>query len=172
MTNFPTAHLYAVIRFHLVGSQPKGSFVTGSTRNTTGHPSSISSSWKACMEVLENGIWLNLCLLSANLGAIIIAIQMAVRTGGPLISTFSAMVAWPPLLYLFLLVVVNNWVPVGYLLSPPVYHSRASRLVNTEEGVSYPREGDEEISQLSCRGRLCAFGVPMVLMGVLVGSLL
>lgn len=123
------------------------------------------------MEVLESGIWLNLCLLVANLGGMILAIHMVFRTDGPLISTASPMVAWSPLLYLFLVVVANNWVPIGYLFNPPVYHSRASGLVTTEKGISYPREGNEGICEPSLMGRLCTFGVPMVLIGVMVGSL-
>lgn len=123
------------------------------------------------MEVLESGVWLNICLLVASLGGMILAIQMVVRADGPLISTVSSLAAWPPLLYLFLLAVANNWVPVGYTFSPPVYHSRTSRLMTTEKGMSYPREGNEEICEPSLMGRLCTFGVPIVLIGVLVGSL-
>lgn len=123
------------------------------------------------MEVLESGVWLNIGLLVASLGGMILAFQMVVRADRPLISTVSSLAAWPPLLYLFLLVVANNWVPVGYIFNPPVYHSRASRLMTTEKGISYPREGNEEICEPSLMGRLCTFGVPMVLIGVLVGSL-
>lgn len=123
------------------------------------------------MEVLESGIWLNLFLLVANLGGMILAIQVVFRTDGPLLSAVSPKITWPPLLYLFLLAVANNWVPVWYLLNPPIYHSRASRLVATEKAISYPREGNEGICEPSLMGRLCGFGVPMVLIGVLVGSL-
>ena len=168
----PIAHLYAVIRFHLFGSKPKGSFVTGSTANSSENATSISFSQKTYRDTLGSGILLNLCLIIATFGAMLVAIQTTMSANGPVIPALLTTIAWPPFLHLFFLAVANNWVPVAHLFSPPAYHSRDSRLIATEKGVSYPSAEIEE--QLTCGpsffGLCCYFVVPITLFGVLVGA--
>lgn len=45
-------------------------------------------------------------------------------------------VAWPPLLHLCYLAVVNNWVPVAYLLRPPRYPDRRGTLNEEEHNIT------------------------------------
>ncbi|OQE06832.1 hypothetical protein PENVUL_c016G03681 [Penicillium vulpinum] len=165
------AHLYAVLRFHLFGSKPKGSFVTGSTANSTENATSISSFQKAYRDTIQSGALLNVCLFIATVGAMLFAIWVAVTGEGSTILKLLTTIAWPPLLHLCLLATVNNWVPIAHLFSPPIYHSRDSRLLTTEKGISYPRGGVElELSsEMSLLGLCCCFVVPIVLLGVLLG---
>lgn len=168
------AHLHAVIRFHLFGSKPKGSFVTGSTANSNDNTTSISALQKACRDILHSGVVANVCLFVATVGAMLLAIWVALSERGWMIPSLLTTIAWPPLLHLFLLSLVNNWVPIAHLLYSPVYHSRDSRLVTTEQEISYPiAEVEIELStQDSFFGRCCFFVVPTVLVGTLVGALL
>ncbi|KAJ5285972.1 CAZyme family GT2 [Penicillium chrysogenum] len=133
-----TAHLYAIVRFHLFGSKPKGSFVTGSTANSSENTTSLSLFQKAYRYTLQSGALLNICLFIATVGAILSAVWAAISDGST-ISKLLTTIAWPPLLHLCLLVIVNNWVPIAHLFNPPIYPSRDSRLRTTGEGVSYPR---------------------------------
>ena len=133
-----TAHLYAIVRFHLFGSKPKGSFVTGSTANSSENTTPISSFQKAYRYTLQSGALLNICLFIGTVGAILSAVWAAISDGST-ISKLLTTIAWPPLLHLCLLVIVNNWVPLAHLFNPPTYPSRDSRLLTTGEGVSYPR---------------------------------
>ncbi|KAJ9482496.1 hypothetical protein VN97_g10927 [Penicillium thymicola] len=165
------AHLYAIIRFHLLGSKPKGSFVTGSTANSSENATSISSFQKAYRDTLQSGALLNIYLFITTVGAMIFAVWEAASGDGTTILQLLTTIAWPPLLHLYLLAIVHNWVPVVYLFSSPTYHSRDSRLLTTEKGISYPRaEVEEELgSDKSFLGLCCSFVVPIVLLGALMG---
>lgn len=163
-----TAHLYAIVRFHLFGSKPKGSFVTGSTANSGENTTSISSFQRAYRDTLQSGAFLNICLFIATVGAMLFAVWAAISGDGSTISNLLTTIAWPPLLHLCLLVIVNNWVPIAHLFNPPVYPSRDSRLLTTEEGVSYPQaeiEGEPSSGKSSLG--LC-FVVSIVLLGACV----
>ncbi|KAJ6157183.1 CAZyme family GT2 [Penicillium chrysogenum] len=133
-----TAHLYAIVRFHLFGSKPKGSFVTGSTANSSENTTSILSFPKTYRYTLQSGALFNICLFIGTVGAILSAVWAAISDGST-ISKLLTTIAWPPLLHLCLLVIMNNWVPIAHLFNPPIYPSRDSRLRTTGEGVSYPR---------------------------------
>ncbi|OQE37771.1 hypothetical protein PENCOP_c009G06872 [Penicillium coprophilum] len=167
------AHLYAVVRFHLFGSKPKGSFVTGSTANSSENATSLSSFRKAYRDTLGSGAWLSACLFVATLGAMLYAVWMAVTGNESTILILLTTIVWPPSLHLVLLALVNNWVPIAHLFHPPTYHSRESRLLTTE-GISYPRaevEGELK-SDKSFLGLCCSFMVPIALWGALVGVLI
>lgn len=99
------------------------------------------------------------------------AVWVAVSGDGPTILQLLTTIAWPPLLHLYFLAIVSNWVPVVYLFSSPTYHSRDSRLLTTEKGISYPRaEVVEELgSDKSFLSLCCSFVVPMFLLGALMG---
>ncbi|KGO38651.1 hypothetical protein PEX1_086800 [Penicillium expansum] len=167
------AHLYAIVRFHLLGSKPKGSFVTGSTANSSENAPSISSFQKAYRDTLQSGALLNIYLFISTVGAMLFAVWVAIPEDGLAIPKLLTTIAWPPLLHLCLLAIVNNWVPIAHLFNPPTYHSRESRLVTTDMGISYPRaEVEGELgSEKSFFGLCCSFLVPTILLGVLVGVL-
>ncbi|KGO74167.1 hypothetical protein PITC_022250 [Penicillium italicum] len=114
------AHLYAIMRFHLLGSKPKGSFVTGSTANSSDNATSISPFQKAYRDTLQS-VW------------------AAITGDGSTVPELLTAIAWPPLLHLCLLTIVNNWVPIAHLFNSPTYHPRESRLLTTEKGIAYPR---------------------------------
>ncbi|KAJ5383168.1 hypothetical protein N7517_001079 [Penicillium concentricum] len=168
------AHLYAVVRFHLLGSKPKGSFVTGSTANSSENATSISSFQKAYRDTLQSGAWLNVSLFIATLGAMTFAVWAAITADASTILQLLTAIAWPPLLHLFLLAIVNNWVPIAHIFNPPTYYSRESRLLTTEKGISYPRaEVEGELSaEKSFFGLCCSFMVPIVLSGAVLGVLI
>jgi membrane-associated phospholipid phosphatase len=161
-----------VIRFHLLGSKPKGSFVTGSTANSSDNATSITLLQKAYRDTLGSGILLNLSLFLVILGAMGFAIQTTMEASRPVIPTLFTTIAWPPFLHLFFMAVTNNWVPVAHIFSPPAYHVRDSRLIATEKGVSYPSA--DIMGELTCEtsllGLCCSFLVPIILVGVLVGA--
>lgn len=166
-----TAHLYAIVRFHLFGSNPKGSFVTGSTANSSENATSISSFQKAYRDTIQSGALLNICLFIATVGAMLFAIRLAITGNQSTIPTILTTIAWPPLLHLCFLAIVNNWVPIAHLFNSPIYHSRDSRLLTTEKGISYPRrevEGELRLHK-SFLGLCCSFLVPIVLLGALAG---
>ena len=98
-------------------------------------------------------------------------IWVAVSGDGPKIPKLLTTIAWPPLLHLYFLAIVNNWVPIAHLFNSPIYHSRVSRLLTTEKGISYPRaEVEEQLSSdNSFLGLCCSFVVPLVLLGALMG---
>lgn len=167
--------MYAVIRFQLFGSKPKGSFVTGSTANSSENATSISPLKKAYRDIIQSGsgILFNIGLFIASLAAFVIAIQMAIYGDGDIVTRLLTTVAWPPLLHLFFLVIFNNWVPVAHLFNHPVYYSREDRLVTTENDISYPKtevEKDAE-SGRSLAGCCCSVLVPVTLVGLLMGTL-
>lgn len=165
------AHLCAIIRFHLLGSKPKGSFVTGSTANSSESTTPISPFQEAYRDTLQSGAWLNVFLFIATAGAMLFAVWVAVSGDGPTIPTLLTTIAWPPLLHLCFLAIVNNWVPIGHVFNPPIYHLRDTRLLTTKKGISYPRaEVEEQLgSGKSFLGLCCSFAVPIVLFGALMG---
>ncbi|KAI2704689.1 CAZyme family GT2 [Penicillium roqueforti] len=169
-----TAHLYAIARFHLFGSKPKGSFVTGSTANSSENATSISSFQKAYRDTLQSGALLNICLFIATVGAMLFAIWVAVTGDGTEIPKLLTTFAWPPLLHLCFLTIFHNWVPIAHLFNSPAYHPRDSRLLTTEKEISYPRaEIEEELSsETPLLGLCCSFIVPVVLLGALAGVLI
>ncbi|CAG8886061.1 unnamed protein product [Penicillium egyptiacum] len=170
-----TAHLYAIVRFHLFGSKPRGSFVTGSTANSRENTTSISSFQRACRDTLQSGALLNICLFIATVGAMLFAVWVAISRDGPtIIPKLLTTIAWPPLLHLCLLVIVNNWIPISHLFNPPIYPSRDSKLLGTEKGISYPRaEVEREISsEKALLGVCCSSVVPIVLLGAFVGAMI
>jgi hypothetical protein len=168
------AHLYAVARFHLLGSKPKGSFVTGSTANSNENAASITFSQKAYRDILGSGILFNLCLLIAIIAGFVFSIHTNLSGSGPVAPKLVVTTAWPPFLHLIFLAVANNWVPVSHLLSPPLYQSRDAGMVATKKGISYPRvaiEGEVPCEQ-SLFGLCCSVMVPITLLGALVGALM
>lgn len=104
----------------------------------------------------------------------LLAIWVFLSEHGWMFPSLRTTVGWPPLLHLFLLSLVNNWVPIAHLFNSPAYHSRDSRLATTEQGISYPIADVEiELSpEDSFFGRCCFFVVPTALVGALVGALL
>lgn len=100
----------------------------------------------------------------------LLAISTAVAQHQWAISSLLTTIAWPPLLHLLLLATVNNWVPIAHMFSPPVYHSRESRLVAAEQGISYPTaevEGDVS-SKNSLLALCCSLAVCLILCGALM----
>ncbi|KAG0155483.1 hypothetical protein PDIDSM_1060 [Penicillium digitatum] len=165
------AHLHAIVQFHLFGSKPKGSFVTGSTANSSENATSISPLQKAYRDTLQSGAVLNVCLFIATVGAMFFAVWVCISGDGLTISKLLTTIAWPPFLHLWFLAIVNNWVPIAHLFNSPTYHSRESRLITTVDGISYPRaEVEGELrSEMSFLSLCCSFVVPVVLLGALVG---
>lgn len=97
----------------------------------------MSLSTKLYRDLWENGILYNVCLLVATLGALAFSIATTISSGDShVVSNSLTAVAWPPLLHVCYLAVVNNWVPVAYLLRPPRYPDRRSLSVVGEDDVS------------------------------------
>ncbi|KAJ5336199.1 CAZyme family GT2 [Penicillium brevicompactum] len=170
------AHLYAVIQFHSFGSKPKGSFVTGSAANRSEDTQPVSLAARSYQDVLANGLWLNLCLFIAIWARILIAIQLLSCSHGDvtgrLLETMVTTIFWPPFLILMLSAISNNWVPIQYLLTTPVYHARSSPLIAVEDRVSSMKE---TIPPLGCEpsivGRACAVGLPVIIIGLAAAML-
>ncbi|KAE8148740.1 nucleotide-diphospho-sugar transferase [Aspergillus avenaceus] len=145
------AHLYAVLRFHLVSSSPKGSFVTGSNDNSWNHITKSS-----VYKVLYNDLWRNgilgcIFFLALTVGAMLSTTWGILTTAdrGTLAARLLTTVAWPPLLHVWYLTITNFWVPVAYLLSPPHYPDRESRMVGTDRGISFPLVDADEQGHLT-----------------------
>ncbi|KAE8312459.1 nucleotide-diphospho-sugar transferase [Aspergillus transmontanensis] len=124
------AHLSAVIRFHFISSAPKGSFVTGSKENSWNRITKSSFYKMLYQDLWQNGILQSICLLLATIAAILLSTWTALTTTDSELLTTRLLttIAWPPLLHICYLTVTNHWVPVAYLLSPPVYPARASQM--------------------------------------------
>ncbi|CAG8195437.1 unnamed protein product [Penicillium olsonii] len=167
------AHLYSVIQFHMFGSKPKGSFVTGSEINCNGDASPARLLPKIHKDILGCGLWLNLCLFAALLGGILSSIYAPFAGTGPLAPRLFSSIAWPPLLGLALSGLFNHWIPVAYLFKSPVYPSRASGLVITETKVPVASENIQggNMDKASNLVRTYAFALPAVFVGMLVGAL-
>ncbi|KAJ5765269.1 hypothetical protein N7520_004828 [Penicillium odoratum] len=118
-------NIYSILRFYLLTSKPKGSFVTGSTANSwnrlTG--SSMSSYIRLYRDLWENRLFCNVIVLIATLGAMFYTTAVVLSGNQSLIKLLTS-IAWPPLLHVCYLSIVNNWVPVAYLLDPPNYPDR------------------------------------------------
>ncbi|CAG8360040.1 unnamed protein product [Penicillium salamii] len=168
------AHLYAVVQFHLFGSKPKGSFVTGSAVNCRENASPVKLFPKIHKDVLESGLWLNLCLFTALLCGTLFSLQTLVGATGPLIPRVLSSIAWPPFFVMIISTFFNHWTPISHLLNPPVYPSRDSGLMVTESKVPYSSANiqADHIYRVSMFDRTFAFGLPIVLLGMLVGVLI
>ncbi|RAL00128.1 glycosyltransferase family 2 protein [Aspergillus ibericus CBS 121593] len=133
------AHLHAVLRFHLLASRPKGSFVTGSSANSWNRRATPSSLQKLYHNLWHNGIAYSIVLLIATLGSMLLAVRAGLATPTPdrllrLLTT----VAWPPMLHICYLSVLSYWAPIAYLLNPPQYRERKDGLTRSQSGVALP----------------------------------
>lgn len=130
-------NIWAILRFYLFSSKPTGSFVTGSLENSWNRFSVVSFSTRLYRDLWGNGVLYNVCWLIATAGALAYSIAMSIYSEDPhVVSTSLTAVAWPPLLHVCYLAVVNNWVPVAYLLRPPRYPDRSSPSNDEEQDIA------------------------------------
>ncbi|KAJ6022004.1 nucleotide-diphospho-sugar transferase [Penicillium herquei] len=134
-------NIYAVLRFYLFSSKPKGSFVTGSTANSWNRSTMMSSYMKIYTDLWQNGIFCNVVTLALTLGAVFYSSATIMSPNEPCWATevFTSF-AWPPLLNMCYLSIVNNWVPITYLLNPPVYPSRKSQAPQSDSNKKDMRQ--------------------------------
>ncbi|CAI7570795.1 unnamed protein product [Penicillium bialowiezense] len=156
-----------LLLFHLFGSKPKGSFVTGSAANCSEDVPSTKPGAMLNRDILAGGLWLNLCLLIAIWAGILISAQALVGANGRLIETLVTTAFWPPFVILTLSAISNNWVPIQHMLNAPVYQPRASPRVAIEDEPSSLNEDLTGLSRgPSIIGRSCAIGLPMIIIGL------
>ncbi|KAJ5619503.1 hypothetical protein N7510_003487 [Penicillium lagena] len=120
-------NIFSILKFYLLTSKPKGSFVTGSTANSWNRNSSTPLYMKLHRDLWQNCIWINVLTVFAILGALFYSTTAVVSASNaglacPLLTT----VTWPPLLQLCYLAVSSNWVPMAYLLNPPKHSDHNS----------------------------------------------
>ncbi|KAJ5127200.1 nucleotide-diphospho-sugar transferase [Penicillium atrosanguineum] len=140
--------IWGVMRFYLLSSKPKGSFVTGSSANSWNRITTMSFVTKLRRDLWDNGVFYNVVLLLATLGATVYSISTAIFTRrDSLVEYLLTTVAWPPLLHACYLSLKSHWVPVSYLLNPPQYPDRKSQTCRFEK-VSNSEAVDEVESRL------------------------
>jgi hypothetical protein len=100
-------------------------------------------------DLWDNGIFYNVLVLLATIGAIFYSISTAIFTRrDSLVEELLTTVAWPPLLHACYLTLKSHWVPVSYLLSPPQYPDRKSQACRSEEISSSEAAPSEVESRL------------------------
>ncbi|PYI09271.1 glycosyl transferase [Aspergillus sclerotiicarbonarius CBS 121057] len=170
------AHLHAILRFHLLSSRPKGSFVTGSSANSWNRTATPSFLQKFHHNLWHNGIAYSIILLLATLGSMLLAIRAAIATpDSDRLLRLLTSVAWPPMLHICYLSLLSYWAPVSYLLNPPRYRERKDGLTWSRSGVAIPIA---EVQQAVMLGgnppvgfyRRCVV-VTLVLGGLLAGGM-
>ncbi|KAJ5947460.1 nucleotide-diphospho-sugar transferase [Penicillium verhagenii] len=120
-------NIYSILRFYLLSSKPKGSFVTGSTANSWNRLTAMSAYMRIYKDLWQNGIFCNVIVLITTLGAIFYSTAVALSPSDHDLTTkLFTSIAWPPLLHVCYLTLANNWVPVAYLLDPPKYPDQKS----------------------------------------------
>lgn len=97
-------------------------------------------------DLWDNGIFYNVLLLLATVGAIFYSVATSIFTRndnsvGNLLTT----VAWPPLLHMCYLSLKSHWVPISYLLNPPQYPDRKSKSPRSDHVVSTSEAVQEEV---------------------------
>lgn len=147
--------------------------MTGSAANCRENASPVKLFPKIHKDVLENGLWLNISLFATLLCGTLFSLQSLVSATGPLIPRVLSSIAWPPFFVMIISTFYNHWTPIGHLLNPPVYPSRASGLMVTESKVPYSSANikTDHIYKVSMFDRTLAFGLPSVLLGMLAGVL-
>ncbi|KAJ5524715.1 nucleotide-diphospho-sugar transferase [Penicillium frequentans] len=126
-------NIYSILRFYLLTSKPKGSFVTGSTANSWNRLTAMSSYMRLYKDLWQNGLFCNVIMLITTLGAIFYSTAVVLSPNDQDLTTkLLTSVAWPPLLHVCYLTIANNWVPVAYLLDPPTYPDRNSQYIENE----------------------------------------
>lgn len=126
-------NIYSILRFYLLTSKPKGSFVTGSTANSWNRLTAMSSYMRLYKDLWQNGLFCNVIMLITTLGAFFYSTAVLLSpTDQDLVTKLLTSVAWPPLLHVCYLTIANNWVPVAYLLDPPAYPDRNSQSTEDE----------------------------------------
>ncbi|PYI23480.1 putative glycosyl transferase [Aspergillus violaceofuscus CBS 115571] len=142
------SHLLALLRFHLISPRPKkGSFVTGSTTNTSNRPNAPSLLQKLHHNLWDNGIGFSALLLGTTLVAFTLALWRGASVSDPTtnLGTVKARLltgaAFPPMLHITFLVVLSLVEPVVHLLAPPVFPDRKAGLEvsNLQAGVWQPK---------------------------------
>lgn len=100
-------------------------------------------------DLWDNGVFYNVLLLLATLGAIFYSISTVIFTRrDSLVEDLLTTVAWPPLLHACYLTLKSHWVPVSYLLSPPQYPDHKSQACRSKEVSSSEAEPSEVESRL------------------------
>lgn len=128
-----TGNIYSILRFYLLTSKPKGSFVTGSTANSWNRLTAMSSYMRLYKDLWQNGLFCNVIMLITTLGAFFYSTAVVLSPNDQDLTTkLLTSVAWPPLLHVCYLTIANNWVPVAYLLDPPNYPDRDSQHIENE----------------------------------------
>ncbi|KAJ6120513.1 nucleotide-diphospho-sugar transferase [Penicillium sp. IBT 18751x] len=126
--------IWGVIRFYLLSSKPKGSFVTGSSVNSWNRITTMSLVTKLRRDLWDNGVFYNVIILLATLWAIFHSLSTAMFIHhDSLVGYLLTPVAWPPLLHACYLSLKSHWVPVSYILNPPHYPDRKSRTHRPEK---------------------------------------
>lgn len=128
-----SGNIYSILRFYLLTSKPKGSFVTGSTANSWNRLTAMSSYMRLYKDLWQNGLFCNVVMLITTLGAIFYSTAVALSPDDQDLTTkLLTSIAWPPLLHICYLTIANNWVPVAYLLDPPIYPDWNSQYIRNE----------------------------------------
>ncbi|KAL2852045.1 nucleotide-diphospho-sugar transferase [Aspergillus pseudoustus] len=172
--------LFAIFKFSCFTSKPKGSFVTGSSANAWNCSVTPSLSSKF-IQTISGGAMFGVVLFSLTVGSILFSIwrtlSSTIGVDGDRTSDFVrrllTTIAWPPLLHLCYLSIVNLSVPVTCLLRPPRYPPRAAQLEeNSKRGVRLPRvDVQKEISyQRAPLPAVSLVLLPAVLIAALVGA--
>ncbi|KAL2802358.1 glycosyl transferase [Aspergillus granulosus] len=147
--------LFAILKFYCFTSKPKGSFVTGSSANSWNR-SSTPSLYTKVLQTISSGAIFGVLLFATTAFSLVFLVYKAVAgiidtettmstadTVGQLLTT----IAWPPLLHLFYLSIVNLSIPLACLIRPPHYPERAAQLDDAKRGVRFPKpEVREKIS--------------------------
>ncbi|RAH45295.1 glycosyltransferase family 2 protein [Aspergillus brunneoviolaceus CBS 621.78] len=171
------AHLLALLRFHLISPRPKkGSFVTGSTTNTSNRTAAAAptSLQNLSHNLWDNGIGFSALLLCATISAFTLALWRGVShpTSPSVLKTLLTGAAFPPMLHITFLVTGSLLEPVVHLLAPPVFPDRNAGLEVSGSGVRQPTAAvraacvQQRKSMPGFVGRMAVVGVGLAAVGV------
>ncbi|KAF3401109.1 Cellulose synthase catalytic subunit [UDP-forming] [Talaromyces pinophilus] len=144
-----STHILSIVRFHCVSKKPKGSFVTGSSANSWNRMMELPGYNKLRKDLLDNGLLYSLFLFFAILSAFLLSFYGAFNNdyaaagstaSRSLLMRLLTTVAWPPMLHIAYLALINLWIPIAYLLSRPEHPERRSRMAAHANGIFLPRE--------------------------------
>ncbi|KAJ0418742.1 glycosyl transferase [Aspergillus carlsbadensis] len=172
--------LFAILKFYCFTSKPKGSFVTGSSVNSWNRATTPPLLTKV-LQTLGSGAMFGVLLFSVTTGSLLYSTWRAfgetIALGAmtdtkDIITHLLTTIAWPPLVHLCYLSIVNLSVPVTCLIRPPQYPDRVAQLDDVKSGIRLPRpDVQEEISyQRHELPSVSLVLVPAVLLAVLLGT--
>lgn len=117
------ANIYGILRFYLMSDKPKGSFVTGSSKNSYNHSRELPLRVRLYRDLWENGILYSVLLLLTTFCSILYSFTTAIGAEDSLMQVITT-IGWPQLVHICILGLKNHSIPVIYLLEPPKYPER------------------------------------------------